>query len=191
MKKNLGAKSALYPMPVFIIGTYDENGIPDAMNAAWGGIADDYKINICLSPEHKTVKNLLKTGAFTVHIADSAHVAECDYLGIASGNKVHDKIENCAFHVTRSEFVNAPVIEELPMVLECEVISYDAPTCRLLGSIKNVAVDEAFLDENGNVIVERLSPITYDPFNNEYIVLGKAVGKAFSAGKKFIEKKKL
>ena len=189
MKKNFGVKTALYPMPVLIIGSYDENGIPDAMNAAWGGIADDNQVNICLSPDHKTVKNILKTKAFTVHIADAAHVAECDYLGIVSGNKVPDKIEKCGFHTEKSAFVNAPVIEELPMVLECEMISFDVPSCRLLGEIKNIAIDEKALTEDGKVNVEKLAPITYDSFNHDYIVLGKVVGKAFSDGKKIAENK--
>ena len=185
MKKNLGVKTALYPMPVFIIGTYDENGNPDAMNAAWGGIADDNQINICLSKEHKTVKNLLKSGAFTVHMADSAHVAECDYVGIISAEKEAEKLKKCGFTVSKSAFVNAPVINELPMVLECKVISYDENTSRLLGSIENVAIDETCLKEDGKVDVKKLSPITYDSFNHDYIALGDVVGKAFSDGKKF------
>lgn len=188
MKKNLGQKTAVYPMPVFIIGTYDENGNADAMNAAWGGIADTNQINICLSADHKTVKNLQKTKAFTVHMADSAHVAECDYLGIASGNKVENKLESCGLHYSKSEFVNAPVIEELPMVLECEVVSYDEKTCRLLGDIKNVAIDENVMTSDGKVDVKKLSPITYDGFSHEYFVLGEPVGKAFSDGKKFMKK---
>ena len=188
MKKNLGVKTALYPMPVLIIGSYDENGGPDAMNAAWGGIADDNQINICLSPEHKTVSNILKSKAFTVHIADSLHVAECDYLGIASGNKVSDKIEKCGFHVQKSSFVNAPVIDELPMVLECSLISYDEKSCRLLGEIKNVAIEESAFGDDGKIQVEKLSPITYDCFNHDYIALGKVVGKAFSDGKRILNK---
>lgn len=185
MKKNIGVKTALYPMPVFIIGTYDENGTPDAMNAAWGGIADDNQINICVSPSHKTVKNLLKTNAFTVHLADSKHVAECDYLGLVSGNKESEKLKKCDFHTVKSSFVNAPVIEELPFVLECKVISYDEKTCRLLGSIENIAIEETCLTEDGKVDVKKLSPVTYDSFNHDYIELGNIVGKAFSDGKKF------
>ena len=185
MKKNIGVKTALYPMPVFIIGTYDENGTPDAMNAAWGGIADDNQINICVSSSHKTVKNLLKTNAFTVHLADSKHVAECDYLGLVSGNKESEKIKKCGFHTVKSSFVNAPVIEELPFVLECKVISYDEKTSRLLGSIENIAIEENCLTEDGKVDVKKLSPLTYDSFNHDYLELGNIVGKAFSDGKKF------
>lgn len=184
MKKNIGIKTALYPMPVFIIGTYDENSNPDAMNAAWGGIADDNQINICVSHTHKTVENLLKTKAFTVHLADSKHVAECDYLGLVSANKEPEKIKKCGFHTVKSEFVNAPIIEELPFVIECELISYDEKNDRLLGSIKNIAIEESCFDENGKLDVKKLSPITYDSFNHDYIELGNIVGKAFSDGKK-------
>lgn len=132
MKKNFGAKAWTYPQPVFIIATYDENGTPDAMNAAWGGISNDTELSMCLSAGHKTVKNILKKKAFTVSMADAAHVVACDYVGIASGNNTPDKMEKAGFHVTKSEFVDAPVIDELPMVVECELVSYEEKTCRLL-----------------------------------------------------------
>ncbi|MGP1587371.1 MAG: flavin reductase family protein [Treponemataceae bacterium] len=183
MKKNFGLKTVLYPMPVFIIGTYDENGIPNAMNAAWGGIADTEQINICLSAEHKTVKNFLKTGAFTVSMADVEHIAECDYLGMVSANDYPNKIEKIGFHAVKSEFVNAPVFDELKFVLECKVISYDEKTCRLLGSIENVSVDDSVLTPEGKIDVLKLNPITYDSINHKYIALGKIVGNAFSDGK--------
>lgn len=183
MKKNFGLKTVLYPMPVFIIGTYDENGIPNAMNAAWGGIADTEQINICLSAEHKTVKNFLKTGAFTVSMADVEHIAECDYLGMVSANDYPDKIKKIGFHAVKSEFVNAPVFDELKFVLECKVISYDEKTCRLLGSIENVSVDDSVLTPEGKIDVLKLNPITYDSINHKYIALGKIVGNAFSDGK--------
>lgn len=108
MRKNFGAKPYTYPQPVLIIASYDENGTPDAMNAAWGGISDDTQISMCLSAGHKTVKNILKRKAFTVSMADAAHVAACDYVGIISANDVPDKLEKAGFHTTRSEFVDAP-----------------------------------------------------------------------------------
>lgn len=184
MRTNFGAKALLYPMPVFIIGTYDENGTPDAMNAAWGGIADDTKINLCLSPSHKTVDNLKKTGAFTVSMATANYVAECDYLGIESGHKVNDKIARAGLHVVKAPNVNAPMIEELPMCLECKVISYDEATCRLLGEIVNVSADESVV-VNGKIDVEKLAPITYDSSNHAYFRLGEKVGNAFKDGSKF------
>lgn len=184
MRTNFGAKALLYPMPVLIIGTYDADGNPDAMNAAWGGIADDTQINICLSPTHKTVANLKATGAFTVSVATANYVAECDYFGIESGNKVSDKIARAGMHVTKSTLVNAPIIDELPFCLECKVISYDDKTCRLLGEIVNVNADESIV-VNGKIDVQKLAPITYDSSNHAYIKLGDKVGNAFKDGSKF------
>ena len=125
MKKNFGAKPWTYPQPVFIVASYDENGIPDAMNAAWGGISNDTELSLCLSAGHKTVKNIKARGAFTVSIADASHVAECDYLGIVSANDVPNKLEISGFHTSNSEFVDAPLIEELKLALECRLVSYD------------------------------------------------------------------
>ena len=185
MKKNFGKQTYLYPMPVFIIATYDEVGKADAMNAAWGGTHDTNQIGICISPEHKTAKNLLKKKAFTVSMADAAHVAQCDYFGIASGNKVCDKLEKVGFTVTKSEFVDAPVINELPMCLECELVSYDQTTGCMVGNIINVSADENVLTD-GKIDPAKLNPITYDPVNHKYIQLGAVVGQAFSDGKKYL-----
>ncbi len=182
MRKNFGSKPMLYPMPVLIVGSYDENGVPDAMNAAWGGISEENEISICLSPSHKTVKNILLSGAFTVSIADRAHVKECDYVGVESANKVPDKFMRAGFHAVKSEFVNAPLIEELPMALECKMTSYDEESCRMVGEIVNVSADERILDENRKIDVRKLDPITFDPVNNSYITLGEEVGKAFCDG---------
>lgn len=183
MRKNFGAKPMLYPMPVFIIGSYDENGIPNAMNAAWGGISEEDEISICVSDDHKTTKNILQKKAFTVSMATADFVAECDYLGIASGNKVVNKLEKCGFHTEKSEFVDAPIITELPMTLECRLKSYDADTCRLVGEIVNVCADEIVLT-NGRVDVNKLRPITYDSASHGYYIIGERVGNAFSDGKR-------
>lgn len=184
MRKNFGAKPFTYPQPVFIIATYDANGVADAMNAAWGGINDTTQIYMCLSAGHKTVKNILEKKAFTVSMADAAHVAECDYVGIESANKVPNKLEKAGFHTTKSEFVDAPLIDELPMAVECTLVSYDAETGRLIGEIVNVSADEKVLDADGNIDVAKLEPITFDPVNNKYIKLGEVVGNAFSDGAK-------
>lgn len=183
MRTNFGAKPMAYPMPVFIIGTYDENGIPNAMNAAWGGISEENEITICVDAGHKTAKNLIQTGAFTVAMADADHVAQCDYVGIVSGNKVPDKLEKAGFHTVKSDFVNAPVIKELPMALECLVKSYDPKTCRLVGEIVNVSAEEAVLTD-GKIDPKKLRPITFDSANHTYLVLGEAVGRAFFDGTK-------
>lgn len=182
MRKNFGAKPYTYPQPVLIIASYDENGTPDAMNAAWGGISDDTQISMCLSAGHKTVKNILKRKAFTVSMADAAHMAACDYVGIVSANDVPDKLEKAGFHTTRSEFVDAPLIDELPMALECRLVSYDEESCRMVGEIVNVSAEESVLDENGKIDPGKLQPITFDPVNNAYLKLGEKVGNAFRDG---------
>ena len=182
MRKNFGAKPYTYPQPVLIIASYDENGTPDAMNAAWGGISDDTQISMCLSAGHKTVKNILKRKAFTVSMADAAHVAACDYVGIVSANDVPDKLEKAGFHTTRSEFVDAPLIDELPMTLECRLVSYDEESCRMVGEIVNVSAEESVLDENRKIDPGKLQPITFDPVNNAYLKLGEKVGNAFRDG---------
>ena len=115
MKKNFGAKPYLYPMPVLIVASYGEDGVPDAMNAAWGAIADTDKISLTLSADHKTVKNILSRRAFTVSMATAEQVVACDYVGVVSGNKVPDKVARAGFHTQKSAFVDAPLIDELPM----------------------------------------------------------------------------
>lgn len=182
MRKNFGAKPMCYPMPVYIIGTYGADGTPNAMNAAWGGISEETEISICISADHKTTENILSRKAFTVSMATAKYIAACDYVGIVSGNKEPDKFAKAGFHATKSEFVDAPLIDELPMALECELISYDSESCRLVGRIVNVSADESVLGDNGKVDVSKLQPITFDPMNNHYLVLGEKVGQAFHDG---------
>lgn len=156
MRKNFGVKPYTYPQPVFIIATYGEDGTPDAMNAAWGGISEGNELSMCLSAGHKTVKNIIKRKAFTVSMADAAHVVACDYVGIASGNDVADKFAKAGFHAVKSEYVDAPLIEELAVAVECRLKSYDEETCRMVGEIVNVSVDESVLDEQGKVNVAKV-----------------------------------
>lgn len=183
MRKNFGAKTYLYPLPVLIVAAYDENGTPNAMNAAWGGISDDNQVALCLSAGHKTTKNILAKGAFTVSMADAAHVVECDYLGVVSGNKEPNKLAKAGLHAVKSEFVDAPVIEELPMTLECKLIKVTQEGL-ILGEIVNVSADESILDKSGKIDPAKLRPITFDPVNNKYIQLGEVVGNAFRDGLK-------
>ena len=178
-RKDFGAKPLSYPQPVWIIATYDENGVPNAMNAAWGGISEEKEISVCLSPGHKTCRNFAATGAFTVSMADAAHVAACDYVGIASGNQTPDKFARAGFTATRSALVNAPIINELAV---CRVISFDTDSCILKGEIVNVSVDEAALTD-GKVDVAKVAPICFDPFNRAYHVLGEKVGDAWGSGR--------
>ena len=182
MRKNFGSNPYCYPQPVFILAAWDENGIPNCMNAAWGGISDDREISVCISAGHKTTANILHSKAFTISMATADRLVACDYVGIVSGNKVPDKFARAGFHATPSEFVNAPLIDELPMAVECELVSYDPKTCRLVGKIVNVSADESVLGENGKVDPAKLRPITFDPMNNTYVVLGETVGQAFKDG---------
>ena len=182
MRKNFGAKPYTYPQPVFMLATYGEDGTPDVMNAAWGGISEGNELSLCISAGHKTTKNFLARQAFTVSMADVAHMAACDYVGIVSANTVANKFEKAGFHAVKSEFVDAPLIEELPIAVECRVKSYDKDTCRLVGEIVNVSVDERVLNEQGQVDVAKAQPITFDPFNNTYVALGAVVGDAVKAG---------
>ena len=183
MRKNLGAKAILYPMPVLIIGTYDEKGTPNAMNAAWGGISEETEISICVDDSHKTADNVVRTGAFTVSIADKNNVVAADYVGIVSGNNQEDKIAKCGWTAEKSELVNAPLFKELPLALECKLKSYDKDSCRLVGEIVNISADESILDDKGRISLEKFFPITYDPVGHTYRTLGEVVGKAFSDGK--------
>lgn len=185
MRKNFGAQPVIYPEPVLIIATYDENGIPDAMNAAWGGLSEANEISICLSSEHKTVKNILLRKAFTVSMATADTVVQCDYVGIVSGNDVENKLERAGLHTVKAECTDAPLIEELPMALECRLISYDSETCRMVGEIVNVCADEKILTD-GSIDPAKMRPITYDGMNRAYYVLGEKVGNAFDEGKKLI-----
>ena len=177
---DFGAKPWLYPMPVLIIGTYDENGVPNAMNAAWGTITDFNEITISLAP-HKTTDNLLATREFTVSIATEDTVVACDYVGVVSANDEPNKFEKAGFHATKSEKVNAPLIDELPMALECRVKKYEDEI--LIGEIVNINADESILNENGKIDLNKFQPIAYDSANHDYRVIGEKVGNAFKDGK--------
>lgn len=154
MRKDFGAKPFLYPQPVMIIGTYDKDGKPNAMNAAWGGIVGANEIIIDLS-SHKTTDNIMENKAFTVSVADVEHLVACDYVGIVSANTVDDKMEKAGFTTTKSAFVNAPVINELPLTLEC-VLTKVIDESKYLGEIKNVSVDEKILGRTERLILTNL-----------------------------------
>lgn len=180
MRKNFGVKTWIYPQPVLMLGTYDEKGMPNLMNAAWGGIYDYDKVEVNLST-HKTTDNLLKTKAFTLSIATKKTVKESDYFGIVSGNDVYNKVEKAGFHHFKSSFVNAPMFEEYPLTIECELVSLGEDG-RLVGKIVNVSVDESILT-NGTVDPKKLEPISYDPVNHNYLLVTDIIAKAFNVGK--------
>lgn len=179
MRKNFGAKTYVYPQPVLIIGTYDEKGKADAMNAAWGGICGADKIMVDLG-SHQTTDNIAVTKAFTVAVADVENTTACDYVGVVSGRNEPNKMEKAGFTTVKSEFVNAPVINELPITLECELEKkIDG---MYIGKIVNVSADEKYLGEDGLPDLAKFTPITFDPVHHKYIALGDVVGNAFKDG---------
>ena len=183
MRKNFGVKTWLYPMPVLIVAAYDKDGVPNCMNAAWGGIYDTNQVMVCLDDGHKTTQNIRESGAFTVHIADAKHLVEADYVGIVSANDVPDKMKKADLTATRSGFVNTPVIEQFPMAVECKLLKFNEDGI-CVGEIVNVSVDETALTADGKIDVAKLDPITYDSANHQYRRLGETVGNAFEDGKK-------
>lgn len=181
--RNLGSEGELFPQSVFIIASYGEDGTPNAMNAAWAGECS--RKEICFNiGDHKTTENIVKRGAFTVSPADAAHVVEADYFGIATGKKV-DKAAASGMTFTKSEFVDAPVIEEFPLTMECEVteIQGDADGCRVVGRVVNTRVDERILGEDGRVDFSKFKPLVYDSARTVYHVVGEEVGGAWKVGK--------
>lgn len=186
MRKNLGANPYVYPQPVLIVATYGADGMPDAMNVAYGGIVNSNRIQINIGVRHKTSDNIKERRAFTVGIADEKNLEAADYVGIVSGHDEPDKIKKSGFHLTRSEFVDAPLIEEFPISLECkveEINQYNA-TLRIVAEIVNVSADERILNEEGKIDPEKLNAISYDPANKAYLRVGQKVGNAFSDGER-------
>lgn len=184
MRKNFGSKPYLYPQMVLIIGTYDKDGNPNAMNAAWGGMADYDKIMVCMS-NHKTTENIELHKEFTVSIGDADHVVECDYVGIVSGSKEPKKMEKAKFTTQKAEYVNAPIIKELPLCLECQLLKIVEEDL-YIAQIINVNADEKILDENGNISLEKFVPIIYAPSTHEYYKVNGKVGNAFKDGKQLV-----
>ena len=183
-RKNFGANSFITPEPVLMIAAYDENGTPDIMNAAWGGVSGANQISMCISPGHKTVKNILVKKAFTVSFATADKVIESDYVGIVSANDVPDKFARAGFTATKSEFVDAPVITDYPLTIECRVVSMreELGEFRVVGEVVNLSADEELLDEEGKIDLGRLEALVYDSPAHAYRVVGERVGSAFKDG---------
>lgn len=184
-RKNFGPDHALVttPQPCVMIATWDKDHNPDVMMAAWAGQYDFKQIVVSMS-KHKTTQNLEQTGAFTVSFADVNTVAESDYFGLVSGNKVPDKVAKAGFTVTPSPNVDAPIINEYPLTLECKVTSWKDGI--LIGEVVNMSADERILTD-GKVDLEKLQPIVFDAASMSYRSIGAEVGKAWGAGKKFAE----
>ena len=185
MKKNLGKKNWMFPMPVLMIGTYGADGTPDVMNAAWGGITLEDEITICIDTGHKTWANIAARKAFTVAFGTADAVKACDYLGIASGNKTPDKVAKSGFTVTKSAVVDAPVVNELPLVLECELVSMNEENCNVVGKILNCAVEESAMTD-GKPDAGKMKPICFDTCQHVYRLMGAPVAPAFSCGKELM-----
>ena len=183
MRKNFGVKTWIFPQPVLMLGTYDEKGVPNLMNAAWGGIYDYDKVEVNLS-DHKTTKNLLVNKAFTLSMATKKTVKESDYFGIVSGNNINNKFEKSGLHAVQSKKVEAPIIEEYPICMECKVESFEDDG--VLVKILNVQAEEKYLNEDGTIKLNEVGIISYDPYGHGYYVVGDKVGQAFSEGKKLI-----
>ncbi len=185
MKKSLGSFPGVYPMPVLMVAAYDENGRVNVMNAAWGMICAMDKIALFIDEDHKTTQNLLKTKAFTVSIADKEHMDVADFFGIATGNKMADKFERTGYHAVKSDVVNAPVIDEFPYVMECELaeVINTENMYAIVGKIVDTKAEESILDENDKVEVEKLQALIFDQFKHGYYVSGDKAGKAWNAGK--------
>ena len=188
MRKNIKTTEAIFPMPVLMIATYNEDGSVDVMNAAWGTMLDRDKVILNLTETHKTVKNIKERKAFTVSIADSKHVVEADYLGIVSGNNTPNKFENTKLTATKSENVDAPIINEFPICMECEFIEYqnDEYGAGVIGKVVNVTADESVMNGD-NVDISLVNAISFDPYTHGYYKVTERVGNAFSDGKQLMK----
>ena len=190
MLKDLGVKPYTFPMPVLMIATYGEDGKVDVINMAWGGVCAENMVALNLDEEHKTSENIKKRGAFTLSVADVAHIEEADFFGIATGNKMEDKFERTGMHAVKSARVDAPVIEEFPLTLECKVaeLQHTSYGFRVLGEIVNVLADEKVLDEKGKVDPSKLGAFVFDPCRSGYYAVGEKVGQAWHSGAKLMKK---
>ena len=187
MKKSLGAKTIVYPTPVFIVGTYDKKERPDVMAAAWGGISCSKPpcVSISLQKHRYTLENIVEREAFTINIPSEKYVVEADYFGIVSGRD-HDKFSDSNLTPIKSEFVDAPFIKEFPLILECKMVhKVDLGMhIQVTGEIMDVKVDENVIDDNGIPDISKIKPFMYDPAAVAYYGVGKNLGKAFKLGKK-------
>lgn len=189
MKKDLGVKPYVFPMPVLMIATYGEDGTVDVMNMAWGGICGDDKVALNISAGHKTAKNIRARGVFTLSIADADHLEAADFFGIASGNKMADKFERSGLHAVQSSRVDAPIVEEFPVALECRVAEIQDldDELRVVGQIVNVCAEETVLDEQGKVDPVKVNALVFDPFRSGYYKIGEKAGQAWDSGKALMQ----
>lgn len=185
MRTKIKTTEAIFPMPVLMVATYNEDGTIDVMNAAWGTMVDRDVVALNLGSSHKTVKNIKARKAFTVSIADAAHLVEADYFGIASGNNTPDKFAKSGMTATKSENVDAPIINEFPLCMECEFIEYQDGQNGLgvIGKVVNTTADERVM-KDGKVDISAVNAIAFDPYTHGYYKVTERVGEAFSDGNK-------
>ena len=185
MKKQITTTEAIFPMPVLLISTFNEDGSVNVMNAAWGTMVERDVVALNLTETHKTVQNIKARGGFVIHVADAKHVVEADYFGIVSGNTVKDKFEKSGMTFTKSALVDAPIINELPVAMECKFIEYQSDETGLgvIGKVVRVSVEEANL-KDGQVDVDSLEAIAFDPYTHGYYRVGGRIGEAFQDGLK-------
>ena len=190
MTKDLGVKPYLYPMPTYMIGTYNEDDSVDVMMMAWGGICAEDMAALNLEADHKTVANIRARKAFTLAVPGTDTLKESDFFGIASSNKMKDKFERSGLHAVKSTRVDAPVITEYPVTLECEAVDFqDQPYgLRILGKIVNVIADEKVLDEKGRIDPVKIHAFAFDQMQNGYYAIGEKVGQAWNSGAGYMKK---
>lgn len=186
MRTNIKNTEAIFPMPVLMIATYNEDGSVNVMNAAWGMMVDRDIIALNLTETHKTVQNIKRTGAFTVSLADVSHVKEADYFGVVSGNQVVNKLENTSLTATKSSVLNAPIINEFPLCMECEFIEYQDATygVGVIGKVKNVSALDSVI-KDGTVDISACNILAFDPYTHGYYKVTERVGEAFRDGLSF------
>lgn len=184
MKKELSVAPGIFPMPVLMIGTYNEDGSVDVMNAAWGMAQSMNQLKLCLTESHKTVKNMKRTGYCTVALATKNHMKESDYLGLVSANTAKDKFEKTGLHAVKSEKVDAPIIEEYPVCMECKVVGFEDDGT--LVEVVGVQAEEQYIKEDGTLQLDEMGILAYDPYGHGYYEVGNKVGQAFSEGKKIM-----
>lgn len=190
MKKELDVHPYLFPMPVLMIATYGDDNVVDVMNMAWGGICAKNMVSLNIDEDHKTSENIKKRGAFTLSIADIPHIEAADFFGIASGNKMPDKFERSGLSAVKSEKVDAPIVQEFPLTLECRVVEdrMEVYGHHIIGEIVGVLADEAVLDEKGKVEAAKLNAFVFDQFRSGYYAIGEKVGQAWHTGAPLMKK---
>ena len=185
MKQPIKTTETIFPMPVLLVATYNEDGSIDVMNAAWGTMLDRERVALNLTETHKTVENIKRRKGFVVHIADAAHVVEADWFGVVSGHKEKDKFAKSGLTASKSPLVDAPIINELPIAMECEFIEYQSDDTGLgvIGRVLQTSVEADKL-KDGKVDIDAVQAIAFDPYTHGYYKVGGRVGEAFKDGLK-------